>query len=677
MFSNHKKFFSIPQNIFRRNIFTLLKNGLNFGLSKHHQNMKKKAIDANLELKLTRKEINENGKFRRRIDLIVERDMGPSVHNNVKEIMENSQTAFSTEINTNQQFDTVKGNSLLQESDQFQQRNQLSIQQQTQEQKVHQSTQLQPGNPIIQMVPSNVLIITPSTLQSLAPIIPPPDTDIDRQFRIGPTSAPNLQGQSASSPQFNAERQQQRAIATTFSPFVTSPSLVDTTSSNVNQNTQAPNQQQTRNPQQTSQAIQPQNRPQTTSTVNPNAPTFIGSSARPVATFLQPQSFNNSTAAPIRNIPTFAPPTARTTQFFAQTSKNVLVDSNTPKGNQIFQPTSTPGPVRAQVTPAGQALPLLQQQSLTNASASLPQGNQVFGSTRTSIPAIIFTTTTPRAQTNAPTCKQTCDQVVTGRNLRYQRALNIIQNEEYLSATDSSILRRKDPGLNDYEDILENPSTYFNDFQRNDDEVLSREKRATIDPVILNYLQAGTVNGYCNDYYSKGSVLFFSDLSVVIQNVCNSLCCGAYFPTIAEVACCNCDYNCIAASSTIYIATKAECRTYLTSFGSAFFPAYCENPSSLCPTTASSCSNCMQQAMQVGAAVVGVGAVVAGGAIIAMPPIQPLVTAQGVPQGSPQPGTPFGGAPPVPTSAASVAALALVPLGLIPVAVFPPFERYV
>ena len=77
--------------------------------------MKKKAIDANLELKLTRKEINENGKFRRRIDLIVERDMGPSVHNNVKEIMENSQTAFSTEIKTNQQFDTVKGNSLLPE----------------------------------------------------------------------------------------------------------------------------------------------------------------------------------------------------------------------------------------------------------------------------------------------------------------------------------------------------------------------------------------------------------------------------------------------------------------------------------------------------------------------------------------------------------------------------------
>ena len=78
----------------------------------------------------------------------------------------------------------------------------------------------------------------------------------------------------------------------------------------------------------------------------------------------------------------------------------------------------------------------------------------------------------------------------------------------------------------------------------------------------------------------------------------------------------------------------------------------------------------------MGSAVVGVGAVVAGGAIIAMPPIQPLVTAQGVPQGVPQPGTPFGGGPPLPTSAASVAALALVPFGLIPVAVFPPFARY-
>ncbi len=39
---------------------------------------------------------------------------------------------------------------------------------------------------------------------------------------------------------------------------------------------------------------------------------------------------------------------------------------------------------------------------------------------------------------------QTCDQTITGRNLGYNRALEIIQNEEYLSAADLDIIRRID-----------------------------------------------------------------------------------------------------------------------------------------------------------------------------------------------------------------------------------------
>jgi hypothetical protein len=31
---------------------------------------------------------------------------------------------------------------------------------------------------------------------------------------------------------------------------------------------------------------------------------------------------------------------------------------------------------------------------------------------------------------------QTCDQLITGRNLEYNRALEIIQNEEYLDGSD-------------------------------------------------------------------------------------------------------------------------------------------------------------------------------------------------------------------------------------------------
>ena len=43
-----------------------------------------------------------------------------------------------------------------------------------------------------------------------------------------------------------------------------------------------------------------------------------------------------------------------------------------------------------------------------------------------------------------PQCfRQTCNAVVTGRRLRYARALQIIQNEEYLSALDLDDIRRK------------------------------------------------------------------------------------------------------------------------------------------------------------------------------------------------------------------------------------------
>jgi len=52
-------------------------------------------------------------------------------------------------------------------------------------------------------------------------------------------------------------------------------------------------------------------------------------------------------------------------------------------------------------------------------------------------------------------------QVVTGRNLPYGRALDIIQNEEYLSAVDTSIIRR-----NFYPEFRKN-NYYFPDFQQN------------------------------------------------------------------------------------------------------------------------------------------------------------------------------------------------------------------
>ena len=41
------------------------------------------------------------------------------------------------------------------------------------------------------------------------------------------------------------------------------------------------------------------------------------------------------------------------------------------------------------------------------------------------------------------TCyRQTCTQIITGRNLNYRRALKVVQNEEYLSAIDLSDVKR-------------------------------------------------------------------------------------------------------------------------------------------------------------------------------------------------------------------------------------------
>ena len=43
-----------------------------------------------------------------------------------------------------------------------------------------------------------------------------------------------------------------------------------------------------------------------------------------------------------------------------------------------------------------------------------------------------------------PTCLlRTCDQYITGRDLTYERALEIVQNEEYLVAVDADLIRRR------------------------------------------------------------------------------------------------------------------------------------------------------------------------------------------------------------------------------------------
>ena len=50
-----------------------------------------------------------------------------------------------------------------------------------------------------------------------------------------------------------------------------------------------------------------------------------------------------------------------------------------------------------------------------------------------------FTTTSKN--TNPNCYVQTCHQIISGRNLRYSRALQIVQSEEYLNAVDKSIIK--------------------------------------------------------------------------------------------------------------------------------------------------------------------------------------------------------------------------------------------
>jgi hypothetical protein len=50
----------------------------------------------------------------------------------------------------------------------------------------------------------------------------------------------------------------------------------------------------------------------------------------------------------------------------------------------------------------------------------------------------------PQQPEPEPACLlRTCDQVITGRDMTYQRALEIVQTEEYLVAVDPDLIRRR------------------------------------------------------------------------------------------------------------------------------------------------------------------------------------------------------------------------------------------
>ena len=75
--------------------------------------------------------------------------------------------------------------------------------------------------------------------------------------------------------------------------------------------------------------------------------------------------------------------------------------------------------------------------------------------------------------------RQTCTQIVTGRNLKYLRALQIVQNEEYMRATDlKNIIRNLYEGvMRDYTmEVKEQLIAEENEKMEEKEELIEEEK---------------------------------------------------------------------------------------------------------------------------------------------------------------------------------------------------------
>ena len=75
--------------------------------------------------------------------------------------------------------------------------------------------------------------------------------------------------------------------------------------------------------------------------------------------------------------------------------------------------------------------------------------------------------------------RQTCTQIVTGRNLKYLRALQIVQNEEYMRATDlKNIIRNLYEGvMRDYtKEVKEQLIAEENEKMEEKEELIEEEK---------------------------------------------------------------------------------------------------------------------------------------------------------------------------------------------------------
>jgi len=101
-----------------------------------------------------------------------------------------------------------------------------------------------------------------------------------------------------------------------------------------------------------------------------------------------------------------------------------------------------------------------------------------------------------QTKTNASCFVQTCEQVVSGRDLSYERALEIIQSEEYLTVVDIGILRKTD----EIENGLLEEDNKETSRRRGKDEK-DRKKRDSSESTLSIYEKEAFLYNYGKDFH--------------------------------------------------------------------------------------------------------------------------------------------------------------------------------
>ena len=193
----------------------------------------------------------------------------------------------------------------------------------------------------------------------------------------------------------------------------------------------------------------------------------------------------------------------------------------------------------------------------------------------------------------------------------------------------------------------------------------------------VDQLQAEFVNFFCNnsqiitDYYSRS----FVDCCLACLSSQSYGSCSFDDPNVLSQ--CGFDINCLTNNnSTILVTTSDECSSFASStlvVIESLTTRYCNFTTTTAKPAATNRTILDMIVENAPAAIATIGGVGALTGLI-QPPPSALVTPQGIPSGNPLPGTPGGGAPPVPSTPQATTAIGLAPPGTVPVAIFPPYD---